>query len=298
MKKGVVFRLFLLLFVIAPLGILVNAQNNSAGGASDNSEEVAMLTGLYRACLSPELGNTTSLYAKFLTKAMQEKVWRMSYDSDINPVIRAQDIPEDSCETLKIEPLEDSWYMVSYIMGKGTEYEDKVAIPVKVVREDGEYRVGYIVPYYLGQTYGDNLWYSGDTYPAVDRSEPFAFVKSFYALYMAKSGSLFPGLSRSLAEVRAEYLTPKALKQFAEAEKSYLLDGYEGYDLLLHGFNFEYSCSSSLKVVPLEGKEAYSVSYEIPGRESPETLRVEVVKQEGKYYIDGIYDKENGHFGE
>ena len=296
MKKSVVFRLFLLLFVIAPLGILANAQNNSAGGASDNSEEVAMLTGLYRACLSPELGNTTSLYAKFLTKAMQEKVWRMSYDSDINPVIRAQDIPEDSCETLKIEPLEDSWYMVSYIMGKGTEYEDKVAIPVKVVREDGEYRVGYIVPYYLGQTYGDNLWYSGDTYPAVDRSEPLAFVKGFYALYMAKSGSLLPGLSRSLAEVRAEYLTPKALKQFAEAEKSYLLDG-KGYDLLLHGFDFEYSCSSSLKVVPLEGKEAYSVSYEIPGRESG-TVCVEVVKQEGKYYIDGIYGKENGHFGE
>ena len=77
MKKGVVFRLFLLLFVIAPLGILVNAQNNSAGGASDNSEEVAMLTGLYRACLSSELDNKTSLYAKFLTKAMQEKVWRM-----------------------------------------------------------------------------------------------------------------------------------------------------------------------------------------------------------------------------
>ncbi len=271
-------------------------QTSETTAAVTDSEAIKMLKEFYSACLSHSSPIDSDSYGKYLTKAMQERVWKMGCDYDMDPIIRAQDVPEDSCESLKIEALDNDWYMVSYEQ----TFEDKSThnrIPVKVVREDGELRIGYIVPDYLGQTYGDSLWYSADTFPTVDRSRPLDFVRSFYEFYMAKSGSLSVGLSQELATVRTEYLTDKALKQFSEAEEHYLQDGCDGYDLLLNKFNFEYPCHSSLKVTPLKGESAYYVSYRQPYG-STDTLRIEVVKQEGKYYIDGIYDRGSEHFRE
>ena len=67
--------------------------------------------------------------------------------------------------------------MVNITYSRGTPYERKAEIPVKVVQDNGEYKIGYITPEYLGQAYGD---------------------------------SLLPDLQTELAALRNEYLTPRA----------------------------------------------------------------------------------------
>lgn len=66
---------------------------------TEDSAEVAMLREFYSACLSSHFHDNEQFYAKYMTEAMQEKVWRMSAEVDVNAIIRAQDVPEDSCAT-------------------------------------------------------------------------------------------------------------------------------------------------------------------------------------------------------
>lgn len=258
---------------------------------TDDSTEVAMLREFYSACLSSHFHGNEQFYAKYMTEAIQEKVWRMSAEVGANAIIRAQDVPEDSCATLEIKPLENSWYMVSYIFGKGGPYEEKCNIPVKVVQENGRYRIGYITPYSQGLAYGDSLWYSEDTFPSVERSEPLAFVKSFYDLYTAKYSSLLPNLQQELATIRAEYLTPKAQEQFAKAEAFNREDcGSKGYDLLIGRFDFLNQWRSALKFDPTDKKDIYRVSY----YSTP--IWVEVIEKDGKYYINSINTEDSEPF--
>lgn len=258
---------------------------------AEDSTEVAMLREFYCTCLSSHFHGNEQFYAKYMTEAMQEKVWRMSAEVDANAIIRAQDVPEDSCATLEIKPLENHWYMVSYIFGKDGPYEEKHTIPVKVVQENGRYRIGYITPYSQELAYGDSLWYSEDTVPLVERSEPLSFVKSFYDLYTAKYSSLLPNLQQELAAIRGEYLTPKAREQFAKAEAFNRADGGgKGYDLLIGRFDFLNQWRSVLKVEPTDEKGIYCAKY------YSTSILVEVIEKEGKYYINGIYNKDSEDF--
>lgn len=249
-----------------------------------DTAEIKMLKEFYSASLSesPHPGLDT----RYLTRAMQQKVKRMSQDADASMVIRAQDVPVDSCETLKIDPLGNSWYRVSYTSGRGTDYEESISIPVKVVKEDGKYCVGYITPEALGGQYGDSLWYSGTEFPEVDRTEPLAFVKSFYDLYTLKHSTLSEHLLQELAAIRSDYLTPKALSCFNRMEQLSSNDGYPEYDVLIGRHDFEYPWCSSVSVNPTDQPDVFQVSV------LDDSIRINVTEQEGKYYIDDIYNKE------
>ena len=258
--------------------------SESVVSEADEAAEIKMLREFYSASLSESAH--PGLDARYLTRAMQQKVRRMTWDAGASMVIRAQDVPADSCETLKIEPLGNSWYRVSYTSGRGTDYEKSISIPVKVMKEDGEYRVGYITPDALGQQYGDSLWYSGTEFPTVDRSEPLAFVKSFYDLYTLKHSTLSDRLLQELAAIRADYLTPKALSCFNRMEQLSRDDGYPEYDALIGRHDFEYPWRSSVRVNPTGQPEVFQVSV------LSDTIRINVTEQGGKYYIDDIYNKE------
>lgn len=263
-----------------------------------NSKAVAMLKKFYSGYLSPSSRREQilKLHTEYMTEAMQNKIWRMGANTDINAVIRAQDVPEDSCETLKIKELGNDWYMVKYTFGKGGEYEQQYNIPVKVVKENDRCLIAYITPQYEGQMYGDSLWCHASTFPTVDHSEPFAFVKSFYELYTAKYGCLIPNLQQELAALRTENLTSKAQELFNKAEESNRLDGYKEYDLLIRGFDFEYLWRSSLKVRPLDKVNTYRVGYKTPQYAEMREVTVEVIKKDGKYYINDIQNEDSKYF--
>lgn len=254
-----------------------------------DSEAVSILKEFYAIELKSIIRKKEELkknYAKYFTKAMRSKIWRMTWDAGTNMIIRAQDVPEDSCETLKIEPLGNSWYMVHYAYSRGTPYEGTKEIPVKVVKEDGEYRVGYITPESLGQQFGDSLWYSGGTFPKVDRNDPLDFVKSFYDLYTLNHSILSDNLLQELAAVRAEYLTPNALSRFNKMEELSSNDGYPEYDALIGRHDFEYPYRNDVWVHPTDKPDAFQVGV------TGDTILINVVKQEDKYYINDIYNKE------
>lgn len=254
-----------------------------------DTAEIKMLKEFYSAELAPRLRKRDELqkhYDNYFSKAMRGRIWRMLWDADASMVIRAQDVPVDSCETLKIDPLGNSWYRVSYTSGRGTDYEKSISIPVKVVKEDGKYCVGYITPEALGGQYGDSLWYSGTEFPEVDRTEPLAFVKSFYDLYTLKHSTLSEHLLQELAAIRSDYLTPKALSCFNRMEQLSSNDGYPEYDVLIGRHDFEYPWRSSVSVNPTDQPDVFQVSV------LDDSIRINVTEQEGKYYIDDIYNKE------
>lgn len=266
---------------------------------AEECEGIALLKKFYSIYLSGTSMNhseTLQLHAEYMTEAMQNKILRMTANTDINAVLRAQDVPEDSCATLEVKDLGNDWYMVGYTFGKGGEYEKQYNIPVKVVKENGRCLIAYITPLYEGQIYGDSLWCHTDTFPAVDRTEPLAFVKNFYELYTAKYGCLIPNLQQELASIRRENLTPKALEQFAKAEESNRLDGYNEYDLLIKGFDFEYLWRPSLKITPADKANTYRMSYEIPQYSKTNEVTVEVIEKDGKYYIDDIQNEDSKYF--
>ena len=250
------------------------------------TEAMLMLYEFYRAYLSNESDRAEmyKLHEVFMTKAMQDKIMRMSWNANTNAVIRAQDIPEDSCESLRIEPLGNDWYMVNITYSRGTLYERKAEIPVKVVQDNGEYKIGYITPEYLEQAYGDSLLCQTSKLPTVDRSEPVAFIESFYDLYITKYGSLLPDLQAELAALRNEYLTPRAQQQFDRAEEYNRGDGFPEYDLLIAAFDIEYIRHSSIRATPAETPDTYYINV-------GESTRVELAKIDGKYCVDGIYNQ-------
>ena len=247
---------------------------------------MGMLYKFYKAYLSCTIDHDTQvrLWNKYMTKAMQDKADRMGNNIGADAVIRAQDMPEDSCESLRIEPLENDWYMVNITYARGTPYESKAEIPVKVVRDNGEYKIGYITPEYLGQAYGDSLLCQTSTLPTVDRSEAVAFIESFYDLYITKYGSLLSDLQTELAALRKEYLTPRARQQFDRAEEYNRGDGFPEYDLLIAAFDIEYIRHSSIRATPAETPDTYYINV-------GDSTRVEVAKIDGKYCIDGIYNR-------
>ena len=249
------------------------------------TEGMTMLYEFYKAYLSNETDRAKmyKLHEVFMTKAMQDKIMRMTWNANTNAVIRAQDIPEDSCESLRIEPLGNDWYMVNITCSRGTPYESKAEIPVKVVQDNGEYKIGYITPEYLGKAYGDSLLCQTSTLPTVDRSEPVAFIESFYDLYITKYGSLLD-LQTELAALRKEYLTPRARQQFDRAEEYNRGDGFPEYDLLIAAFDIEYIRHSSIRATPAETPDTYYINV-------GDSTRVEVAKIDGKYCIDGIYNR-------
>lgn len=278
--------------VEANASVVAENQKDSADERAD-SRAVSMLKEFYSIALGPGMRTGEELQrdnAKYFTKAMRDKIRRMTWDSDANPVIRAQDVPQDSCETLRIEPLGCDWYMVRYVFGKGTPYEEATEIPVKVVEEDGACRIGYITPESLGQAHNDSLWYSGDAFPEVDRAEPLAFVKSFYDLYTLKHSTLSDDLLRELSTIRTEYLTSAALSRFDKMEELSRGDGYPEYDALIGRHDFEYPYRNDVWVRPTDEANTFQVGV------TGDTILIHVVKREGKCYIDGIDNKEFDSF--
>ncbi|WP_077152575.1 DUF3828 domain-containing protein [Bacteroides bouchesdurhonensis] len=276
----------------------INPQEESIDIPVANPKAVEMLKKFYSSYLSPSSRreHIFQLHAGYMTEAMKNKILRMSANTDINAVIRAQDVPEDSCETLKIKELGNDWYMVKYTSGKGGPYEHRYNIPVKVVEENGRCLIAYITPQDEGQIYGDSLWCHTDTFPTVDRTEPLAFVKSFYELYTTKYGCLIPNLQQELASIRRENLTLKAQEQFNKAEESNRLDGYKEYDLLIRGFDFEYLWRPSLKVTPADKANTYRISYKTSQYSKMREIAVEVIEKDGKYYIDDIQNEDSKYF--
>lgn len=250
-------------------------------------DAINLIKEFYKVCLAEHPSKSLESVNIKLTKGLIEKLNRVGTATDCDPIIRAQDVSDDTLETLTVKHLNDNWYMVSYTWGKGGEFESTQNIPLRVTKIDGQYMIDYITPIWNDSLYGDSLLCDNPVIPAINTSEPLSFLKTFYDAYTLKYCSMPEGLASQLASLRTEYLTPNALKQFEAEEKEYLKDGEQGYDLLILDFDFDNLWRPLLKITSIN-EDTYQVNLS-----KNKILRIKVVKQGQEYRIDSITkDKE------
>ena len=251
-------------------------------------DAINLIKEFYKVCLAEHPSRSLESVNIKLTKGLIEKLDRVRTATGCDPIIRAQDVSDDVLETLTVKHLNGNWYMVSYTWGKGSEFESTQNIPLRVAKIDGQYMIDYITPIWNGSLYGDSLLCDNPVIPAINTSEPLSFLKTFYDAYTLKYCSMPEGLASQLASLRTEYLTPNALKQFAEVEmKEFLEDNGHGYDLLILDFDFDNLSRPSIKITPIN-EDTYQVSFA-----ENKTLKIKVIKKGQEYRIDSITkDKE------
>lgn len=213
--------------------------------------------GYTNSFLSGNSSTKDHLKKRFLTKSLIDKVDRIAAATDADPIIRAQDFSQEAIETLKVRPLGQSWYMVSYILGR--KY-NSTNIPVRINKIKGKYMIDYIMPDWNGSLYGDHLLCDNTITNDIDTSEPLSFLKSFYDAYTMKYCTMSETMSAQLHALRKKYLTLDVLKQFDAAREEQKVDGRSGYDLLIDGFDFDCLWRSSIKISKLD-KGNYQVDY-------------------------------------
>lgn len=221
---------------------------------------------------------------KYLTKRLIEKTERVLAATGADPIIRAQDFNETAFETLKVEPLESNWYMVSYSWNMNDGGSNK-SIPLKVALVNGNYMIDYITPEWNGPLYGDTLLCKDIPQHTVDNSNPQSMLETFFAAYTCLYGNMPEGLASQLKTLRDKHLTPKAKDLFEEAVNKHKSDGLLNYDLLIDNFDFDCLWISSMTYTALT-ENSFQVSY--TQGISVKVIVVTLIAFDGRYKIDTI----------
>ena len=98
--------------------------------------------------------NAALMQRYFLPEAI-DQAEDMIVQSGADGILRAQDVNEAMLASLRVVPLGNQWFMVSYQWNEKSD--SKVQIPVKVSNGTGKFLVKYIVPVENGTEYGDQL---------------------------------------------------------------------------------------------------------------------------------------------
>lgn len=228
----------------------------------------------YMRNLLQDAAPNEALCASYLTERLAERVGRIAHATGADPIVRAQDMNEDAIATLSVRSLGGDWYRVSYLWREG-DAASAVEIPLKTQVIDGVCRICYITPVWHGSRWGDELT---DGVPAasseVDSSSAESFLNSFYDVYLAAYCAMPKDLDARLAALRADYLSPQAAAQFAEAAEENRRDGLVGYDALIDQFDFDCLWRRSLSITHADGSR-YRVVYRAGGEEHEIRLTVE-----------------------
>ena len=219
-----------------------------------------------------------------MSRALIEKLRRIASSTGADAVIRAQDVTEESIETLCVRELGNDWYMVGYCWRKGDE-TTKTEIPLKARATDDGCRIVYITPVWNGTRYGDDLLSDiGNTPLRIRRDPGEAFLDAFYRDYLSRYVSMPERLPELLDSLRARHLSPRAIRAFEAAASDYRSDGVEGYDLLIDSFDFDRLWYDSFDIRPQDGR--YRVEYRTGNR--IQVILVELQACGDGYLIDGI----------
>ncbi|MDE6803797.1 MAG: hypothetical protein K2J29_04105 [Muribaculaceae bacterium] len=101
---------------------------------------------------NPELNE--ALCEAHITSELRVQLGNYIAATDVDPVLRAQDVCDYGIESLSVTDLSDDWYMVRYKWDSNSEY---IEIPLKASEYDGTMKISYITPLWLGNRYGDIL---------------------------------------------------------------------------------------------------------------------------------------------
>lgn len=108
--------------------------------ALDRGESADSINSLLNSTFTPELLAALDEYIE---------------ETDVDPILRAQDVNTYGIESLTVSPLDaDGWYMVKYLWNSQS---DCIEIPLKASCENNNLKISYITPLWLKTQYGDHL---------------------------------------------------------------------------------------------------------------------------------------------
>ena len=92
-------------------------------------------------------------------------------------------------------------------------------------------------------------------------------------------------LETAVSSLRSEYLTQNGKSQFKSKRNIYLQDGYDGYDLLIDNFDFDYTWRNSIEINHIKDN-MYEFSYTVAKYKVRIQITLSVTN--GIYQIDSI----------
>ncbi len=226
-----------------------------------------------------------SLILAHVTPEAKAKLERVRAMTDLDPILRSQDIASGMEHTLKIRSLGQDWYQVSF--GEGEGYQ---AIPLRVKKVGTKYLIDFITPPWHETAYGDRLL--SNPFASVDRvdeSSPMAFVLSFYKRYISAYLAMKPTLKEELKALRDRYCTPQTIQLYYDrlASTGEVESGY--FDVLIDNTDFDPTWCSSLSVRPSSSSDLLEVLYNPSSnhRTLPRKLLVRAIRlATGGYRLD------------
>ncbi len=219
--------------------------------------------------------------AEYLIPELQDKCARVISATGINIYCRAQDYDEKEIErTLECRHLDSCWYEVSF---KRMANDTIERIPVRIVSNEREARIGYIVPIWGGKEYGDSLFRVNDA--KVSMADGQEFVSSFYKHYAYIYSFLSTDLDKKLAALRKLYLTDNMLQKYADTLAEYEGTLEEGYDAVIGNCDFDIFWYRSINVEPVADKQ-YRLTYGYGDWQYQCLITIE--GEEGNYKITNV----------
>ena len=226
-----------------------------------------------------------SLILAHVTPEAKAKLERVRAMTDLDPILRAQDVDSGAEHSLKVRSLGHDWYQVSF--GEGEGYQ---AIPLRLKKVGAKYLIDFITPPWHETAYGDRLL--ANPFASIDRvdeSSPSAFVLSFYKRYISAYLAMKPTLKEELKTLRDRYCTPQTIQLYYDrlATTGEVESGY--FDVLIDNTDFDPTWCSSLVVRPSATSDLLEVLYNPSSndRTLPRKLLVRAVRlSTGGYRLD------------
>lgn len=264
-------RIFLTLYILC----------YSIGVFSSNSDSILYFYQSYMKAVL-EGNNKENIIYRYLSPALIGKNQRVIKTVGHDPVLRAQDITENAINSLELDSLGNDWYYVKYSFRKDCP---QVTIPLKSQFVDSVFKIIYICPVWNGIQYGDSLLGNIGKKTAIINDSPLSFLRSFYSLYTEEYACLQDSTENKTSELRKKYLSPNAQSSFEKASKEMESDGFDGFDILIDGFDYDYTLNSPIDI-ELKNSDTYLVSF-LRGK-SKSFLEIKIKKKYNNYYIDDV----------
>ena len=198
-----------------------------------SQDSAAIIKGIRDFVLAYERHPSDSLLARYMSPHTRGVYHRMVMEHDCDMLVLAQDTPDDFEKTLSVKGLGDGWYQITYSVG-----DSVTTNRLYIIQEKGRESVGFRIAFVEGfPTHdGNKLFYERRPKIPMEKESAERFLHSFYQAYTAVYCSLDADVEHETETLRRKYLSPMALRQYADYAKDYLEDGMEGYDVLVGGF--------------------------------------------------------------
>lgn len=270
----------LLLFLSAPM---------AWGQYATKAKHIKLFYDLYMECI--EMGNRkmeSDLLDRFLTPEMQKKRGRLIVATGADPILRAQDVPQQGRQTLTCRHLEGDWFEVAY-RTFDWDVQDTVTIRIPLRAEEdkkGKVRINYIVPEWGESCYGDYLF---DFQPqnVKDLLDACTFVETFFKAYVYPYATMSPSLEKDLEQLRKRYCTPFLQEKYAAIKQEYLKDG-ETKDPLIGCADFDIFWYPSIRIDPIDSI-TFRIVYDTDSVKGwSKDIKVKVTRQKGRFILSDI----------